>query len=121
MLDEIESPHFAFNYQSQLPQMQYVYANATWHDAVTGEEPITNIIIANPDLDPQVTVTGEVGLQHQFNEDYVVDITVYYKKNYNYISIDKTYDPNEPMIQWYRYVSENNITNEVPILIFLIE
>ncbi len=99
--------HFAFSYQSQLPQMQYVYANATWLDAVTGEEPITNIIIANPDLDPQVTITGEVGLQHQFNEDYVADITVYYKKNYNYISIDKTYDPNEPVIQWYRYVSEN--------------
>ena len=37
----------------------------------------------------------------------LADITIYYKQNYNYISIDKTYDPNEPMIQWFRYVSEN--------------
>jgi outer membrane receptor protein involved in Fe transport len=99
--------HFAFNYQNQLPQMQYVYADATWLDAVTGEEPATNVIIGNPELDPQVTIAGEIGLQHQFNEDYVADITVYYKKNYNYISIDKTYDPEEPMIKWYQYISEN--------------
>ena len=99
--------HFSFNYQSQLPQMQYVYANATWLDAVTGEEPATNVIISNPELDPQVTIAGEVGLQHQFNEDYVADITVYYKKNYNYISIDKIYDPDEPTIKWYQYISEN--------------
>lgn len=99
--------HFSFNYQNQLPQMQYVYADATWLDAVTGEEPEMNVIIANPELDPQVTITGEVGLQHQFNEDYVADITVYYKKNFNYISIDKFVKPDEPTVKWYRYISEN--------------
>ena len=99
--------HFSFNYQNQLPQMQYVYADATWLDAVTGEDPVTNTIIANPELDPQVTIAGEIGLQHQFNENYVADITVYYKKNYNYISIDKFVDPDDWMIIWYRYISEN--------------
>ncbi|MDO9578556.1 MAG: TonB-dependent receptor [Candidatus Cloacimonadales bacterium] len=99
--------HFSFNYQSQLPQMQYVYADATWLEAIIGEDPVTKIVIANPDLDPQVTIVGEVGLQHQFNEDYVADITVYYKKNFNYISIDKIYKPDEPTIKWYQYISEN--------------
>jgi outer membrane receptor protein involved in Fe transport len=104
--------HFSFNYQNQLPQMQYVYANATWLDAVTGEDPVFNTVLANPNLDPQVTIAGEIGLQHQFSEDYVADVSVYYKKNYNYISIDKTYDPNEPTIKWYQYISENYGTSK---------
>ncbi|MDN5354522.1 MAG: hypothetical protein PWQ09_1278 [Candidatus Cloacimonadota bacterium] len=81
--------HFAYNYQNQLPEMQYVFTSTEAEDAITNQN--QNIIIGNPTLEPQITATYEVGWQHQFGEDYVMDITAYYKNIYNYVSTEKVY------------------------------
>ncbi|MFC1898425.1 carboxypeptidase-like regulatory domain-containing protein [Candidatus Cloacimonadota bacterium] len=99
--------HFAFNRQSQLPQLQYVYPTASWFEQNSGIDDHQIILIANPNLDPQTTIAGEIGLQHQFNDDFIGDVTVFYKKNYNYISIEKTMVPEQYVLEYYQYISDN--------------
>lgn len=72
--------HFAYNYQSQLPAMQYVFTSATPKAGSTGTD------VGNPNLKPEITKTYEVGIEHQMGEDYVLDVTVFYKNIYNLVS-----------------------------------
>jgi outer membrane receptor protein involved in Fe transport len=94
---------FAYNYQNQLPQMQYIFTSKTSEDANSGN----TTVVGNPALEPQITVTYEVGLSHQLSEDYVIDMTAYYKNLYNYVSTKKVYKPGETQVSWYEYISED--------------
>jgi len=96
--------HFAYNYQNQLPQMQYIFTTAKPEDAIQSQ---TNVDVGNPNLEPQVTITYEVGLQRQMGEDYILDITAYYKNIYNYVSLQERFDEIDENISWYQYVSED--------------
>jgi outer membrane receptor protein involved in Fe transport len=96
--------HFAYNYQNQIPQMQYVFTTAKPIDAVLSQQ---SVDVGNPSLEPQITVTYEVGLQQQLADDYVLDITGYYKNIYNYVSLMEMIDPEDDNIKWYQYVSED--------------
>lgn len=80
--------HFAYNYQNQLPPMQYVFTSASPSDAIGAT---SNITIGNPELEPQITVTYEVGLKKQLSELYTMDIQAYYKNIYNYVTTQKMY------------------------------
>jgi outer membrane receptor protein involved in Fe transport len=95
---------FAYNYQNQLPQMQYIFTSKTPEDANVSDQTIT---VGNADLEPQITVTYEVGLSHQLSEDYVIDMTAYYKNLYNYVSTRKVEKPGEEQVFWYEYISED--------------
>ncbi|MBW6513468.1 MAG: carboxypeptidase regulatory-like domain-containing protein [Candidatus Syntrophosphaera sp.] len=95
---------FAYNYQNQLPQMQFIFTSKTPADANVSDQAIT---VGNTNLEPQITVTYEVGLSHQLSDDYVIDMTAYYKNLYNYVSTIKENDPNEPQISWYKFISED--------------
>lgn len=103
-ISETAVMHFAYNYQNQLPQMQYVFTTARPEDAITSN---TQIIVGNANLEPQTTITYEVGLQKQLSEDYVMDITAYYKNIYNYVSTRKVTDPDDETISWYEYFSDD--------------
>jgi outer membrane receptor protein involved in Fe transport len=95
---------FAYNYQNQLPQMQYIFTSKTPEDANVSDQVIT---VGNPSLQPQITVTYEVGLSHQLSEDYVLDMTAYYKNLYNYVSTRKVSKPGESQVSWYEFISED--------------
>ena len=95
---------FAYNYQNQLPQMQYIFTSKTPADANVSDQTIT---VGNTELEPQITVTYEVGLSHQLSDDYVVDMTAYYKNLYNYVSTMKVTKPGEEQIFWYQFISED--------------
>lgn len=73
--------HFAYNYQSQLPPMQYVFTSATPKAGEVG------VNVGNPNLKPETTITYEVGVEHQMGEDYLLDVTLFYKNIYNLVSI----------------------------------
>jgi len=91
---------FAYNYQNQLPQMQYIFTSKDSTDANLN----SGITVGNPKLEPQITVTYEVGLSHQLSDDYVLDMTAYYKNLYNYVSTVKEGDA---VINWYKFISED--------------
>lgn len=95
---------FAYNYQNQLPQMQYIFTSKTPEDANLSDVAIT---VGNPKLEPQITVTYEVGLSHQLSDDYVLDMTAYYKNLYNYVSTIKERKVGEESVTWYKFISED--------------
>ena len=97
--------HFVYNYQRQLPQMQYIFTTGRPQDVI--ENPGSDIIVGNPELDDQTTITYEAGLQYQLHEDYVMDITAYFKNVYNYVSTVEREDPADNTIKWDEYVSED--------------
>ncbi|MDY0151664.1 MAG: TonB-dependent receptor [Candidatus Cloacimonas sp.] len=95
---------FAYNYQNQLPQMQYIFTSKTPEDANNA----TSVVrVGNPSLEPQITVTYEVGLSHQLSEDYVLDLTAYYKNLYNYVNTKKERSEIEQTVFWYKYFSDD--------------
>jgi outer membrane receptor protein involved in Fe transport len=93
---------FAYNYQNQLPQMQYIFTSKDSTDAITNP----GTTVGNPNLEPQITITYEVGLTHQLSEDYVIDMTAYYKNLYNYVSTKKV-QAEEATVFWYEFISED--------------
>ena len=103
-ISEKDVLRFAYNYQNQLPAMKYIFTSKTPQDALTSDNDIT---VGNAELEPQITITYEVGLQHLINEDWSVDISLYYKNYYNYVSTKKVVDPDEPQVSWYEYISED--------------
>ncbi len=103
-ISETAKIHFAYNYQNQLPLMQYIFTTDRPEDAVTSN---TNVIVGKPDLEPQVTVTYEVGLEKQLSEDYVMDIQAYYKNTYNYVSTRLVESDTDDNVTWYEYYSND--------------
>lgn len=96
--------HFAYNYQNQLPQMQFIFTTYTQEDAITSNVPVT---VGNPELEPQITVTYEVGLQKQLSENYVANIQAYYKNIYNYVSLKEVQSEVDDNVNWFEYTSED--------------
>ncbi|NQT65857.1 MAG: TonB-dependent receptor [FCB group bacterium] len=96
--------HFVYNYQRQLPQMQYIFTTGRPIDVITN--PGSNVIVGNPELEDQTTITYEAGLQYQLHEDYVLDITGYFKNIYNYVSTVEVEDE-AAGTKWNEYISED--------------
>ncbi|MBC8416228.1 MAG: TonB-dependent receptor [Candidatus Cloacimonetes bacterium] len=97
--------HFVYNYQRQLPQMQYIFTTGRPQDVIVN--PGADIVVGNPELKDQTTITYEAGLQYQLHEDYIMDITTYYKNIYNYVSTEEKVDPADPSLKWNEYISED--------------
>ncbi|MBI5806690.1 TonB-dependent receptor [candidate division TA06 bacterium] len=68
---------FSYGHFFQSPDLQYLYAdiNNTASQAVTR--------LGNPDLNAQQTVAFEIGLQHQFSQSFLMNLTSYYKDIYH--------------------------------------
>ncbi|PID29015.1 MAG: hypothetical protein CSB55_02810 [Candidatus Cloacimonadota bacterium] len=96
--------HFVYNYQSQLPQMRYIFTSRSPEDAAASD---VSIVVGNPDLDPQTTITYEVGLQHQISDDWAMNIQAYYKNTYNYVSTREEHLESDDNVKFYRYISED--------------
>jgi outer membrane receptor for ferrienterochelin and colicin len=68
--------HFSYGYFFQIPNFEYLYQNQEYKfGAGTG-----NLgIVGNPDLKPEQTVNGEVGIQQALTDDICVDLTGYFR------------------------------------------
>jgi len=72
--------HISYGHFFQIPPFEFLYRNPNFRVPLTGNFP-ENIgnIIGNSDLEPQMTVMYEIGLQQQLFSDYGVTITAYLK------------------------------------------
>ncbi|OGU41332.1 MAG: hypothetical protein A2315_07990 [Ignavibacteria bacterium RIFOXYB2_FULL_35_12] len=68
--------HFSYGHFYQIPKYSLLYANPGYKFGYsTG-----NLGIAgNPDLKPEETISGEIGLQQALAEDVVIDVTAYFR------------------------------------------
>ncbi len=70
--------HFSYGLFFQIPSFERLYENPMYKLGVTGGS--TNLgIIGNPDLKPEQTTSGELGVQQQLTDDIAIDITGYFR------------------------------------------
>ena len=68
--------HFSYGQFFQVPSFQYLFQNGLYNVGETGENygPF-----GNADLNPQRTTMYEIGFKQQFENDYLVDVTAFYR------------------------------------------
>ncbi|MCU7498930.1 MAG: TonB-dependent receptor [Bacteroidota bacterium] len=69
--------HFSYGHFFQIPNFDLLYTNPEYKFVATGTGNFG--IAGNPDLRPEQTISGEVGLQQALTEDLSVDITGYFR------------------------------------------
>ncbi len=86
--------HFSYGHFFQMPPFQYLYANPDFKYSFDIGTPL----IGNADLNPEKTITYELGLQQQLSENVAFNVTGYYKDVRDLLALqqirvagDKTY------------------------------
>ncbi|MBI4811755.1 MAG: TonB-dependent receptor [Ignavibacteriales bacterium] len=72
---------FSYGHFSKLPRPQFVYSKLAKTSAKS-----TFQTIGNPNLNPETTVSYELGVRNQLSESYVLTVTAYYKDIFDYIT-----------------------------------
>lgn len=72
---------FSYGHFSKLPRPQFVYSKLVRTNARSSFQ-----TIGNPDLNPETTVSYELGLRNQLSEGDVLTVTAYYKDIFDYIT-----------------------------------
>ncbi|MFQ5603105.1 MAG: TonB-dependent receptor [bacterium] len=68
--------HFSYGYFMQIPNFERLYQNPEFELGFgTGNQGT----IGNADLNPEFTISGEIGLQQQIGEDIGIDITIFFR------------------------------------------
>lgn len=75
-----QSLFFSYGHFSKLPRPQFVYSKLASSSASTYQT------IGNPDLNPETTVSYELGVRNQLSESDVLTVTAYYKDIFDYIT-----------------------------------
>ena len=71
--------HFNYGYFYQRGRQDYYFTGV--NQLQTGGTPI----VGNPDLEPMKTIAYELGVRHQFAQDFLLDVSTYYKDIKNWI------------------------------------
>ena len=68
--------HFSYGHFFQIPRFERLYQNPDFElDSGTG-----NVgVIGNADLEPEQTISGEIGLQQQLSDDIAIGVTGYFR------------------------------------------
>lgn len=70
--------HFSYGLFFQMPSFDRLYENPGYKLSVTGGSNYLGVI-GNPDLKPEQTTSGELGLQQQLTEDMSIDVTGFFR------------------------------------------
>ncbi|MFZ5515983.1 MAG: TonB-dependent receptor [Candidatus Zhuqueibacterota bacterium] len=83
--------HISYGHFLQIPNYSYLYTNPEFE--VNPGSGVASTLIGNADLEPQKTVSYEIGLQQQLAENIALDITGFYKDIRNLLGTEiyKTY------------------------------
>jgi outer membrane receptor protein involved in Fe transport len=90
---------FSYGHFSKRPKPQFVYAKLNPQTAKSSFQKF-----GNPSLNPETTVSYELGVRNQFTNDDVLTITAYYKNIYDYVSTRSI------VINSGRYIGKNFIS-----------
>jgi outer membrane receptor protein involved in Fe transport len=70
--------HFSYGLFFQIPDFERLYENPGYKLPVSGGSNYLGII-GNPNLEPEQTTSGELGLQQQLTDDIAIDVTAYFR------------------------------------------
>jgi len=90
---------FNYGHFSQRPKYAYVFSK------LRSYSPSTYQLFGNPNLNPQTTVSYEMGVKHRFTGDQVIEIVAFYKDLYDYATSFQVTSENPRLgnISYYQY------------------
>ncbi len=91
--------HFSYGHFYQLPPFSYLYANPTFEDNVAIPT------FGNANLNPEKTVTYEIGLQQQLTEDIAFNVTAFFKDVRDLLALQKIRISSSS--SYYKYVNKD--------------
>lgn len=68
--------HFSYGHFFQIPNFQLLYTNPEYK---MGQGTQNLGVVGNPELKPQQTISGEIGVQQAFSDEISADITMYFR------------------------------------------
>jgi len=92
--------HFSYGYFFQIPTYEYLFANPGFR---VGTSSGTYGPYGNPNLDPQRTVMYEIGLQQGIANEYLLDVTGFYRDISDWVSVGFPVDGTLPGVDYLLY------------------
>jgi outer membrane receptor protein involved in Fe transport len=94
--------YFNYGHFSKLPRPQYIYAKLSPQGASSSFQRF-----GNPDLDPETSISYELGLRNQLSSDDVLSIALYYRDIFGYVQTRPMRSPNPRLAGqlFYTYVN----------------
>ena len=92
--------HFSYGYFFQIPTYDFLFQNPGYRVGTASD---TYGPYGNADLDPQKTVMYEIGLQQGVGNDYVLDVTGFYRDIEDWVSVGFPIDGTLPGISYLVY------------------
>jgi outer membrane receptor for ferrienterochelin and colicin len=94
--------HFSYGHFLQIPPLQYLFQNGPYKIPNSG----LNVgVYGNPDIEPQKTIMYEIGFRQEFFDDYLIDVTGFYRDIRDWVTAG-------PIIQTYNLVTYSIFTNK---------
>lgn len=75
--------HFSYGHFLQIPSFQYLYNRGEYKVPETGSK---YGVYGNPNLEPQKTVMYEIGFRQEFLDEFLLDVTGFYRDIRNWIT-----------------------------------
>ncbi len=72
-ITERDQLHFTYGHYFQIPRLALLYRNMNYD--FSGAFPL----VGNPNLEPEKTVSYEIGIKHAFSDHLLIDVTAFYK------------------------------------------
>ncbi len=91
--------HFSYGHFYQLPPYSFLFTNPTFEDNVAIPT------FGNANLDPEKTVTYEIGLQQQLTEDVAFNVTTFYKDVRDLLALQQIRVSSS--FSYYKYVNKD--------------
>jgi hypothetical protein len=95
--------HFSYGHFFQIPEFQYLYVNSEFK--IT--ESSGNVLMGNPDLEPQKTAMYEIGLQQQLSDNIGVDITLFYRDVRDWVGTSPLITTYKADVEYSQYVNKD--------------
>ncbi|MFH0883600.1 MAG: TonB-dependent receptor [bacterium] len=94
---------FNYGHFSQRPKYAYVFSK------LRSYSPSTYQLFGNPNLNPQTTVSYEMGIKHRFTGNQVLEISAFYKDLYDYATSFQVTSSNPRLgnISYYQYFNQD--------------
>ena len=68
--------HFSYGHFFQMPKFEYLYLNP---DFDLSQSTGNTGVIGNADLNPEKTISAEIGVQQELNRNFVLNVTAYFR------------------------------------------
>ncbi|MEM8556538.1 MAG: TonB-dependent receptor [Bacteroidota bacterium] len=96
--------HFSYGHFLQVPTFEFLFNNPGYRVRTTSG---TYGPFGNANIDPQKTVMYEIGLQQGFGDDYLLDVTGFYRDVRDWVSVSDPIDTVLPGVQYLIYTNRD--------------